>query len=36
MTGVPEQGQLVHVRERRWVVAEIEADELPAIRCGLR
>ena len=26
---VPEQGQLVQVRERRWVVAEVEADELP-------
>jgi hypothetical protein len=25
---LPEQGQLVEVRERRWVVAEIEADEL--------
>src|SRR5919197_2153550 len=25
---LPEQGQLVQVRERRWVVAEIEADEL--------
>jgi superfamily II DNA or RNA helicase len=27
---VPQQGQLVQVRERRWVVAEVEADELPA------
>jgi SNF2 family DNA or RNA helicase len=26
---VPQQGQLVQVRERRWVVAEVEADELP-------
>jgi superfamily II DNA or RNA helicase len=26
---VPEQGQLVQVRERRWVVAEAEPDELP-------
>ena len=26
---VPQQGQLVHVRERRWVVAEVDADELP-------
>jgi SNF2 family DNA or RNA helicase len=25
---LPEQGQLVQVRERRWVVAEIDADEL--------
>ncbi len=27
---VPEQGQLVQVRERRWVVADVQADELPA------
>jgi hypothetical protein len=26
---LPEQGQLVQVRERRWVVANVEADELP-------
>jgi superfamily II DNA or RNA helicase len=26
---VPRQGQLVQVRERRWVVAEVKADELP-------
>jgi hypothetical protein len=26
---LPEQGQLVQVRERRWVVGEIEADQLP-------
>ncbi len=26
---VPQQGQLVQVRERRWVVADVEADELP-------
>ena len=26
---VPEQGQLVQVRERRWVVADVQADELP-------
>jgi hypothetical protein len=25
---LPEQGQLVQVRERRWIVAEIEGDEL--------
>lgn len=25
---VPQQGQLVQVRERRWIVSEIEADEL--------
>lgn len=25
---IPQQGQLVQVRERRWVVAEVEADEL--------
>jgi len=28
VASVPEQGQLVQVRERRWVVAEIEGDEL--------
>ncbi len=27
---VPQQGQLVEVRARRWVVADVEADELPA------
>jgi hypothetical protein len=27
---VPEQGQLVQVRERRWVVADVQADELPS------
>jgi superfamily II DNA or RNA helicase len=26
---VPQQGQLVQVRERRWVVADVAADELP-------
>src|SRR5512144_3107467 len=26
---VPEQGQLVEVRERRWVVADVDAGELP-------
>lgn len=32
MSGVaiPQQGQLVEVRARRWVVADVEADELPA------
>lgn len=29
IAAVPAQGQLVQVRERRWVVAEVEADELP-------
>ena len=27
---VPQQGQLVQVRERRWVVADVVADELPS------
>jgi hypothetical protein len=32
MSGVaiPQQGQLVEIRARRWVVADVEADELPA------
>ena len=29
ISDVPRQGQLVQVRERRWVVVEIEADGLP-------
>lgn len=28
-TTVPDQGQLVEVRERRWVVADVDAGELP-------
>ncbi|MEZ5098697.1 MAG: hypothetical protein R3C15_02600 [Thermoleophilia bacterium] len=28
--GIPEQGQLVQVRERSWVVANVHADECPA------
>ena len=27
---IPQQGQLVQVRERRWVVADVQADELPS------
>lgn len=26
----PQQGQLLQVRERRWVVADVQADELPS------
>jgi SNF2-related domain len=30
VSDVPQQGQLVQVRERRWVVADMQADELPS------
>ncbi len=30
VSDVPEQGQLVQVRERRWVVADVQADEFPS------
>ena len=30
VSDIPQQGQLVQVRERRWVVADVQADELPS------
>lgn len=30
----PEQGQLVHVRQRQWIVSDVAKSALPAARCN--